>query len=83
MSATARSRLRMLTATQDFDGIIETVESVRDERDRMIRLWNRLEAAVSHHKKAHDRGDAFAEDADVALWNARDRILHDYAEGND
>lgn len=48
------------------------------ERDRMRRLFNRLEAAVSHHKRAQD---GFADDYDVALYDARDKILRDYAEG--
>lgn len=52
-----------------------------DEKDRLVRLFNRLEAAVSHHKKAHDSGRYFADDPDEALWKAREKILNDYAEG--
>jgi hypothetical protein len=51
-------------------------EAIR-ERDRWIRLFSRLEAAVSHHKAAKG---AFADDADDALWAARDRVLRSAAE---
>ena len=48
------------------------------DRDRYIRLFNRLEAAISHHKKAHlPEGQYFADDPDEALWAARDKILAD------
>lgn len=45
------------------------------ERDHWIRLFNRLEAAVSHHRKA----DRFKDDHDEALYAARARILKDAA----
>jgi dsDNA-specific endonuclease/ATPase MutS2 len=47
-----------------------------DERHRWIRFFNRLEAAISHHKNA--RGD-FTDLADEALYKARDKILRDAA----
>ncbi len=50
--------------------------ATENERDRWIRLFNRLEAAVSHHKRATGE---FATDADEALYAARDRILRDAA----
>jgi hypothetical protein len=46
------------------------------ERDRWIRLFNRLEAAVTHHKR--DTA-GFASNADDSLYAARDRILRDAA----
>lgn len=49
------------------------------ERDHWIRLFNRLEAAVTHHKKA--AAGPFADDADLALWKVRDKILADAAQG--
>ncbi len=43
------------------------------------RLFNRLDAAISHHKR--DQGDTpFASDADERLYAARDRILRDASE---
>lgn len=48
------------------------------ERDRWIRLFNRLDAAISHHRKA----DRFQDDNDLTLWAARDRVLHDAAGGD-
>lgn len=50
------------------------LERMRDERDRWIRLFNRLEGAVSHHKKAS--GD-FPQAHDEALYKARAQILKD------
>lgn len=54
----------------------EVVRDLTDERDHWIRLFNRVEAAISHHKKATA---TFATDADEALYAARDRILRDAA----
>lgn len=51
------------------------------ERDRYIRLFNRLEAAISHHRKAHESGQFFADVPDEALWKAQDKILKDAGEG--
>jgi hypothetical protein len=53
---------------------------LRDERDHWIRLFNRLEAAVSHHKRATG---GFTTDADDALYAARDRILRAAAKGDE
>lgn len=55
------------------------VKPVVAERDRMRRLFNRLEAAISYHKL--DKV-TFNDDVDDALYVARDRILRDYAEGS-
>jgi hypothetical protein len=46
------------------------------EWGRWVRLFNRLEAAVSHHKKANA---GLMTEADEALYAARDRILRDAA----
>jgi hypothetical protein len=59
-----------------------THDALVAQRDRYIRLFNRLEAAISHHKKAHDSGQFFADTPDDALWAARDKILRDASEGN-
>lgn len=54
------------------------VATARNDRDRWVRLFNRLEAAVSHHKR--DTA-GFATDADERLYAARERILRDAATG--
>jgi hypothetical protein len=51
-------------------------EKAEAERDRWIRLFNRLEAAISHH----ERHDHWKEEPDVALYKARDSILRAAAE---
>lgn len=48
-----------------------------DERDAWIRLFNRLEAAIQHHKHATA---GFATDADESLYAATDRIVSDAAD---
>jgi 1,2-phenylacetyl-CoA epoxidase PaaB subunit len=55
----------------------ERYQRAEAERDRWVRLFNRLEAAVSHHKKASAR--RFVDDHDEALYAARDRICRDAA----
>ncbi len=49
------------------------------ERDRWVRLFNRLDAAVTHHQKA-TREQGFTEVHDDALYAARARILRDAAD---
>lgn len=49
---------------------------VVQDRDRWIRLFNRLEAAVTHHKRDTAQ---FTTDADERLYAARERILRDAA----
>ncbi len=44
-----------------------------DERDRWIRLFNRLDAAITHHQQA----DRFKDDHDEALYAARDRVIRE------
>ena len=49
----------------------DAVDELRAERDRWIRLFNRLDAAVARHRK-----DAFfTSDTDDALHAAHDRVL--------
>ncbi len=48
------------------------------ERDHMIRLFNRLEAAVSHHKAG--KSDLIVDEVDEALYAARDKILKTASE---
>lgn len=47
------------------------------QRDAWIRLFNRLEASISHHKAG--KSDMFTDEVDEALYAARDRILKDAA----
>ena len=47
-------------------------QELQQQRDAWVRAFNRLDAAVSHHKRASDR---FATDADEALYAARDWIV--------
>lgn len=53
-------------------------ETLIAERDHWRRLFNRLDAAISHH--ARD-GKALANEMDEELYAARDRIVRDAAEG--
>lgn len=53
-------------------------DSVGDQRDHWIRLFNRLDAAINHHKRDVEAG-GLADDPDERLWKARDRILRDAA----
>lgn len=56
---------------------VHGVQSLTAERDAWIKSWNRLEAAISHHKKA--KSDMFVDEVDEALYAARDRILKERA----
>lgn len=58
-------------------------EHVIAERDHWIRLFNRLEAAVSHHKMTVEMMDDHFDLYDEALWDARDKILKVAADGKD
>lgn len=49
------------------------MEDLRADRDRWIRLFNRLQGAVSHHRNA----DRFKDDHDEALYKAMDAVLRD------
>ena len=66
----------MTTATAEMflrqrDEAVAERDAARTQRDHWIRLFNRLEAAISHHK----RDSGFADANDESLWYARDRIL--------
>lgn len=50
------------------------------ERDHWIRLFNRMEAAVAHHRAANDQMLGTTLEADEALYHARDRIVADAAK---
>jgi hypothetical protein len=50
-----------------------------EQRDRWIRLFNRLQGAVQRHRDA----DRFKDDHDEALYAAMDRVLRDAAEGGE
>ena len=54
--------------------------SARDDRDRFHRLFNRIEAAITHHRRDCEANDV-PDTHDEALWAARDRVLRDSAEG--
>jgi hypothetical protein len=49
------------------------------DRDHWIRLFNRLEASVTHHRKGKLAGVDTSDEIDEALWKARDKILTDAA----
>jgi hypothetical protein len=49
------------------------------QRDAWIRLFNRLDAAVNHHKRDVEAG-GLADDPDERLWKAQDRVLRDAAQ---
>lgn len=51
-----------------------TNDSPAAQRDHWIRLFNRLEGAVAHHRKATKD---FREVHDEALYAAHDRVLRD------
>lgn len=53
-------------------------EAIAD-RDRYIRLFNRLEGAVAHHRKA--KSELFVDEVDEALYAAQDRVLKTAAKG--
>ena len=65
------------------DELIAAAAHFRDDRDRWIRLFNRLQGAVQHHKNAYSAAGFAADLPDEALWSAMDRVLKDAAEGSD
>lgn len=56
----------------------EMLEGYQSAAARMVRLFNRLDAAISHHKRDTQ---AFTSDADERLYVARERIISDWAQG--
>lgn len=56
------------------------------ERDRWIRLFNRLENAITHHQRDATETPydvKHVEPYDEALWKARDRLLSEAGERRD
>ncbi len=53
---------------------------VMRQRDHWMRLFNRLDAAITHHKRDCEKNDV-PDTHDEALWAARDRVLRDSAKG--
>lgn len=47
------------------------------QRDRWIRLFNRLDGAITHHER--DKTDGFMDEIDEALYAARKKVLKDAA----
>jgi hypothetical protein len=52
------------------------------ERDHWIRLFNRLEASITHHRKGKLFGFDTSDEVDEALWHARDQVLKDAHKGH-
>lgn len=50
-----------------------------DARDHWMRMFNRLDAAITHHKRDCEANDV-PDTHDEALWAARDRVLRDSAD---
>lgn len=50
-----------------------------EQRDRWIRLFNRLSAAVQHHE--NDKSDLFVDEVDERLHQAHRRIVRSAAKG--
>lgn len=67
---------KMLTGEEEHARELERQrDEARTERDRWIRLFNRLEASVTHHRAAKLRGVDTSDEVDGALWAARDKVL--------
>ncbi len=72
----ARERDRAIETRENANAVTRRVEA---ERDRWIRLFNRLDGAISHHQTA-TRTVGFVDTYDEALYAARARILRAAAE---
>lgn len=53
----------------------QSPRSDREQRDHWIRLFNRMDAAITHHRKAKLTGVDTSDEADEALWKVRDKLL--------
>ena len=62
-------------------GTRQFAADVSRDHSRWVRLFNRLDAALSRHRTAKQEG-AFCDDADEALHAAHDRILKDAASSS-
>jgi hypothetical protein len=76
----ARLRFEREHTQQIVDRARVSLDSLIAQRDRLQRLFNRLEAAISHHRQACEQNDV-PDVHDEALWAARDRVLRDAREG--
>lgn len=70
---------RYTEASAEAARLRDALSKTHTQRDRWIKLFNRLDAAVGHHER-DTGGDRFSTDADDRLWAARDRIGRDAAE---
>lgn len=81
----SRSNLRMRAVLAPADVANDLIRG-REDRDRWIRLFNRLQGAVSHHRNARvkeaARGLTIVDEIDEALYAAMDRVLRDAAKGD-
>jgi hypothetical protein len=68
---TPEDKLRALIQAANYWQLV--AETSTTERNAWIKSWNRLEAAVSHHKK--DKSAMFVDEIDEALYAARARIV--------
>lgn len=59
--------------------LLHARDDARIDRDRWVRAFNRLDAAINHHDR--DTSNAFCSDADERLWAARERITRDLHQG--
>jgi hypothetical protein len=50
---------------------------VTNDRDRWVKAFNRLDAAITHHRRDTLGGVDTSDEADEALWAARDKIIRD------
>lgn len=57
-------------------------DEARHQCDAWIRLFTRLEAAVTHHRKGKLFGIDTSDEIDEALWAARDKVLKAAAGGD-
>lgn len=90
--ATVKPGIDAAVATDRGDGLsaleaaARKINELTEQRDRWIRLFNRLEGAVAHHRKARVGEKAklltFCDEIDDALYAAHDRVLKAAAKGD-
>lgn len=54
------------------------IDILTEERDRIRRLFTRLDGCINHHKKMTAGVES---DADDVLYRLRDKVVSDYAAG--
>lgn len=62
----------------ESDLLARRAERYRSQRDEARRLFNRMDAAISHHRREAER--LFVDVHDEALYTARDRVLRASAD---